>query len=83
MFICSISMESLPGGGVGSALVLGNVGSVLGEASRVIDPINEQNLTSRVCNLLDTMPPRLNKLTFMTLNIFTIGLNSLILERTL
>ena len=83
MFISSISMESLLGGGAGLALVLGNAGPVLGEASGAVDPINVQNLVSRVCNLLDTMPPRLNRLSFLSLNILTIGLNPLILERTL
>ena len=64
MFISSIGIESLLGGGAGLALVLGNAGPVLGEASGAVDPINEQNLVSRVCNLLDTMPPRLNRLSF-------------------
>ena len=83
MFIFSIGIESLLGGGAGLALVLGNAGPVLGEASGAVDPINEQNLVSRVCNLLDTMPPRLNRLSFLSLNILIIGLNPLILERTL
>ena len=60
MFISSIGIESLLGGGAGLALVLGIAGPVLEEASRAVDPVNEQNLVSRVCNLLDTMPPRLN-----------------------
>ena len=83
MFISSTGIESLPGGGAGLVLVLGNAGPVLGEASGAVDPINEQNLVSRVCNLLDTMPPRLNRLSFLTLNILTIGLNPFILERTI
>ena len=83
MFTSSISMESFLGGGAGLALVLGNAGPVLGEASEAVDPINEQKVFSRVCNLLDTRPPRLNRLSFLSLNILTIGLNPLILECTL
>ena len=83
MFISSIGIESLLGGGAGVALVLGNAGPVLGEASGAADPINEQNLVSRVRNLLDTLPPRLNRLSLLSLNILTIGLNPLILEHTL
>ena len=67
MFISSISIESLLGGGAGVVLGLGNAGPVLGEASRAVDPINEQNLVSRVCNLLDTMPPRLNRLSLFVI----------------
>ena len=83
MFISSIGIESVLGGGAGLALVLGNAGPVLGEASGAVDPINDENLVSRVCNLLDTMSPRLNRLYFLSLNILTIGLNPLILECTL
>ena len=46
--------ESLLGGGVGLVLVLGNEGSVLVETFEVAGPISEENLASRVCNLLDT-----------------------------
>ena len=46
MFISSIGIESLLGGGAGLALVLGNAGPVLGEAFGAVDPINEQNLVS-------------------------------------
>ena len=83
MFISIMGIESLLGGGAGLAVVVGNAGPVLGEASRAVDPIYEQNLVSRVCNLLDTMPPRLNRLSFLSLNILTIDLNPLILEHTL
>ena len=83
MFISSIGIESLLGGGSGQALVLGNAGPVLGEASRVTGPNHEENLVSRVCNLLDTMSPRLKRSSFLSLNILTIGLNPLILEHTL
>ena len=58
MFISSIGIESLLGGGAGRALVLGNAGPVFGEAPGVTGPISEENLVSRVCNLLDTMSPR-------------------------
>ena len=61
MFISSIGIESLLGGGAGPALVLGNVSSVLGEASGATGPISEENLASRVCNLLDTMSPILKR----------------------
>ena len=46
--------ESLLGGGVGLVLVLGNGGSVLVEIFGVAGPISEENLASRVHNLLDT-----------------------------
>ena len=83
MFISIMGIESLLGGGAGLAVVVGNAGPVLGGASGAVDPIYEQNLVSRVCNLLDTTPPKLNRLSFMSLNILTIDLNPLILERTL
>ena len=83
MFISSIGIESRLGGDVGLLLMLGNVGLVLGEASGVTGPISEENLASRVCNLLDTMSPMLKRLSFLSLNILTIGLTPLILERTL
>ena len=54
MFISSIGIESLLGGGAGVALVLGNAGPVLGEASGAADPINEQtwSLESATCWIL-------------------------------
>ena len=82
MFISSIGIDSLLSGGSGGALVLGNAGPVQGEVSRVAGPNSEENLVSRVCNLLDTMSPRLISSSF-SLNILTIGLNPFILERTL
>ena len=54
MFISSMGIESLLGGGVGLALVLGNEGSVPAKMFAVPGPINEENLASRVRNLLDT-----------------------------
>ena len=83
MFISSIGIDSLLSGGSGGALVLGNAGPVHGEVSGVTGPNSEENLVSRVCNLLDTMSPRLIKSSFLSLNILTISLNPLILERTL
>ena len=64
MFISSMGIESRLGGGAGLALVPGNAGPVLGEASGVTGPISEENLVSRVCNLLDTMSPRLKSSSF-------------------
>ena len=69
MFISNIGIDSRLGGGAGLALVLGNAGLVLGETSGAVDPINEENLVSRVCNLLDTMSPMLKRLSFLSLNI--------------
>ena len=83
MFMSNIGIESLLGGGVGLSLVLGNAGPVLGEASKVTRPTSDENLASKVCNLLDTMSPMLKRLSFLSLNILTIGLTPLILERTL
>ena len=83
MFMSNIGIESLLGGGVGLSLVLGNTGPVLGEASEVTRPTSDENLASKVCNLLDTMSPMLKRLSFLSLNILTIGLTPLILERTL
>ena len=83
MFISSIGVESCLGGDVGLLFMLGNVGLVLGEASGVTGPISKENLASRVCNLLDTMSPMLKRLSFLSLNILTIGLTPLILERAL
>ena len=54
MFISSMGTESLLGGGVGLVLVLGNVSSVLGRMFVDPGPISEENLASRVRNLLDT-----------------------------
>ena len=83
MFISSIGIDSLLSGGSGGALVLGNAGSVRGEVSGVAGPNSEENLVSRVCNLLDTMLPRLIRSSFLSLKILIIGLNHLILECTL
>ena len=83
MFMSNIGIESLLGGGVGLSLVLGNTGPVLGEASEVTRLTSDENLASKVCNLLDTMSPMLKRLSFLSLNILTIGLTPLILERTL
>ena len=46
--------ESPLGEGVGLVLVLGNEGSVVVEIFGVAGPISEENLASRVRNLLDT-----------------------------
>ena len=54
MFISNIGIESLLGGSVGLVLVLGNARSVLVEVFGATGPISEENLASRVCNLLDT-----------------------------
>ena len=54
MFISSMGIESLLGGGVGLMLVLGNAGSVLVEMFGAAGPISKENLASKVCNLLDT-----------------------------
>ena len=83
MFMSNIGIESLLGGGVGLSLVLGNTGPVLGEASEVTRPTSDENLASKVCNLLDTMSPMLKRLSFLSLNILTMGLTPLILEHTL
>ena len=54
MFISSIGIESHLGGDVGLLLMLGNVGPVLGEASRVTGPISEETwpLESATCWIL-------------------------------
>ena len=83
MFMSNIGIESLLGGGVGLSLVLGNAGPVLGEVSEVTRLTSDENLASKVCNLLDTMSPMLKRLSVLSLNILTIGLTPLILERTL
>ena len=83
MFISSMGSESLLGGGIGLALVLGNEGSVPGKMLAVTGPINTENLASRVHNLLDTKSLTLKISPFLSLKILTTGLNLLILERTL
>ena len=54
MFISSIGIESLLGGGVGLALALGNASSVLVEVSGTTGPISKETLASGVRNLLNT-----------------------------
>ena len=83
MFMSNIGIESLHGGAVGLSLVPGNTGPVLGKVSEVTRPTSDENLASEVCNLLDTMSPMLKRLSFLSLNILTMGLTPLILERTL
>ena len=83
MFISSMGTESLLGGGVGLALVLGNVGSVPVKMFAVPGPISEENLASRFRNLLDTKSLILEISPFLSLKILTTGLNLFILERTL
>ena len=83
MFISSMGTESLLGGGVGLVLVLGNVGSVLVKMFAVPGPVSEENLASRLRNLLDTKTLILEISPFLSLKILTTGLNLFILERTL
>ena len=83
MFISSMGIESLLGGGVGLVLVLGNEGSVPAKMFAVPGPISEENLTSRFYNLLDTKSLILEISPFLSLKILTTGLNLFILERTL
>ena len=83
MFISSIGIESLLGEGVGLVLVLGNARSVLVEIFGATVPISEENLASRVCNLLDTKSLILKSSLFLSLKILTTGLNLFTLERTL
>ena len=83
MCISNIGMDSRLGGDVGQLVMLGNVRSVLGEASGVTSPSSEENLASSVCNLLDTISPMLKRLSFLSLNTLTMGLTPLMLERTL
>ena len=83
MFISSMGIESLLGGGVGLVLVLGNVGSVPVKMLAVQGPISEENLASRFCNLLDTKSLILEISPFLSLKIVTTGLNLFILECTL
>ena len=75
--------ESLLGGGVGLVLVLGNVSSV--PVRMFADPgqISEENLVSRIHNLLDTKSLILKIPPFLSLKILTIGLNPFMLECTL
>ena len=77
MFISSIGIESLLGGGVGLALVLGNASSVLVEVFGTTGPISEEKLVSRVCNLLDTKSLILKRSPFLSLKVLTTGLISL------
>ena len=83
MFISSIGIESLQGGGVGLALMLGNASSVLVEVLGATDPTSEENLASRVGNLLDTKSLILKRSSFLSLKILTIGLNLFTLKHTL
>ena len=83
MFISSIGIESLLGGGVGLALVLGNASSVLVEVFGTIGPTREEKLASRVHNLLDTKSLILKRSPFLSLKVLITGLNLFILERTL
>ena len=83
MFISSMGIESLLGGGVGLVLVLGNVGSVPVKMFVVPGPISEENLASGFHNLLDTKSLILEISPFLSLKILTTGLNLFILECTL
>ena len=83
MFISSIGMESLLGGGVGLELVVGVADSVVAVGCGATGTISEENLASRVCNLLDTRSLMLKSSSFLSLKILTNGLNLFILERTL
>ena len=83
MFISSIGMESLLGGDVGLALVLGNASSVLVEVFGTTGPISEEKLASRVRNLLDTKSLILKRSPFLSLKVLTTGLNLFTLEHTL
>ena len=83
IFISSMGIESLLGGGVGLVLVLGNEGSVSAKMFAVPGPISEENLNSRFHNLLDTKSLILEISPFLSLKILTTGLNLFILECTL
>ena len=83
MFISSMGIESLLGGGVGPALVLGDEGSVLEEIFGVVGPISKENLASRFRNLLNTKSLILKISLFLSLKILTTGLNPLTWEHTL
>ena len=76
-------MDSRLGEDVDQSLVLRNARSILVEASGVTSPSSEENLVSSVCNLLDTISPMLKRLSSLSLNILTMGLTPLMLERTL
>ena len=78
-----MGIESLLGGGIGLALVLGNEGSVPAKMFAVPGPINEENLASRVRNLLDTKSLILEISPCLSLKILTTDLNLFILEHTL
>ena len=67
MFISSMGIESRLGGGVGLALVLGNASSVLVEVFGAAGPISEENMASRVYNLLDTMSLILKRSIFLVI----------------
>ena len=83
MFISSMGMESLLGGGIGLELVVGVADSVLAVVCGATGAISEENLASRVCNLLDTRSLTLKSSFFLSLKILTIGLNLFMLEHTL
>ena len=83
MFISSMGTESLLGGGVGLALVLGNASSVPVRMFADPGPTNEENVASKVRNLWDTKSLILKISPFLSLKILTIGLNPFILEHTL
>ena len=83
MFISSMGTESFLGGGVGLVLVLGNVSSVPVKTFAVPGPISEENLASRLRNLLDTKSLILEISPFLSSKILTTGLNLFILEHTL
>ena len=83
MFISSMGTESFLGGGVGLVLVLGNVSSVPVKTFTVPGPISEENLASRLRNLLDTKSLILEISPFLSSKILTTGLNLFILECTL
>ena len=83
MFISSMGIESLLGGGVGLALVLGNASSALVEVFGAVGPISKENVASRVLNLLDTKSLILKRSPFLSLKVLITGLNLFTLERTL
>ena len=70
MFISSIGMESLLGGGVGLELVVGVADSVLAVVCGARGTISKENLASRVCNLLDTRSLTLKKFIFLIIEDF-------------
>ena len=83
MLISSIGSELLLGGGIGLALVPGNISSGSVRIFAVPGPISEENLASRVRNLLDTKSLILKISPFLSLKVLTTGLNWFILECTL